>query len=166
MTRTVRLTTLVTLLVAFVVTGLVPAQGSWSCPNGTACVYTAGRGFHCVGDECERPCCARAQRRAGCGTCHHGAMPGIATKAAAATRNVGESQDCRYRDAPQFQPVRLTESAAPVFQWTAVAAPPSFIELPVTEPLWQRLAPIRGSPLPARISPPSAPRAPPAMDCA
>src|SRR5438128_1643127 len=39
-------------LVALLVTGLLPAAGSWSCPDGTACVYTAARGFHCLGDRC------------------------------------------------------------------------------------------------------------------
>src|SRR5712692_10387756 len=61
------------LLVAFLVGGLLPAAGSWSCPDGTACVYTTGRGFHCLGDRCRMACCAVRKPSHACGCCEHGA---------------------------------------------------------------------------------------------
>src|SRR5215212_10516728 len=108
MRRTSRLTTVLLLLVAFLVTGLVPAVGSWSCPDGTACVYTAGRGFHCQGDECQLSCCAEKKSPHGCGRCEHSGVPGVAWTAATTERTISGKPHCQYHQGPQVERVWVT----------------------------------------------------------
>src|SRR5437660_7942812 len=103
MRRLVRLTTLLTALVAFLVTGLMPAAGSWSCPDGTACVYTPGRGFHCQGDECRMACCAGKRPAHGCGRCDHGSVPIAQASAHSRHLALGEPEQCRYHEPQQVE---------------------------------------------------------------
>src|SRR5213596_866678 len=121
MMRVPRLIVLLTLLAALVVAGIVPATGSWSCPDGTACVYTAGRGFHCLGDRCRMPCCmakrsgrTTATRRSPRGRCDHGTTPGCPLSGRIASgshdRTVDEPAQCRFHENGQapaaWMPVR------------------------------------------------------------
>ena len=153
------------LLVAILVTGLMPAAGSWSCPDGTACVFTAGRGFHCLTEQYRIACCAAEKPDHGCGRCEHGAVPDLAA-AILRERSVGEPAHCRYREAPQFETAWAPARAVPDLQWHPVAILPAPADLPVVARLGERLAPIRGSPPITNASPPSSPRAPPQPDCA
>jgi hypothetical protein len=166
MLRRTRLPIALMLLVALVVAGLMPAAGSWSCPDGTACVYTAGRGFHCAGDECKMACCAAAKKPSrGCGRCEHGALPGVRTNGARPL-GVSEAAHCRYRETKQLEPPSMAAAPALDLQWHVVALLVPVTELPVVERLSQRLAPIRGSPPPSHTPPLASPRAPPGLDCA
>jgi hypothetical protein len=161
-----RLITVLTLLVAFGVTGLLPAAGSWICPDGTTCVYTRGRGFHCLGDRCGMACCAAKKSAHCCGCCGHGATPGVIILAGSHRRAMGEPAHCRYRAARQVQPAWVRAHAAPDLQWHTAAVLPAPIKLPVVCRVWERLAPIRGSPPLSHSTPPSSPRAPPGSHCA
>src|SRR2546427_6669275 len=96
MARGIRLTTVLTLLVTFLVTSLMPATGSWSCPDGTACVYTTGRGFHCLGDRCQMPCCMAERSGHRCGRCDHGTTFIVASSSH--ERTVGEPAHCRFHE--------------------------------------------------------------------
>src|SRR5689334_20676888 len=110
MRSTSRIAAVLALLVAFLVTGLLPAAGSWSCPDGTACVYTAGRGFHCVGDECSPasgypPCCVGKKTMHGCGHCDHAGVPMAASPSDRQRPTVGEPAHCQYHQAPEVEKV-------------------------------------------------------------
>jgi hypothetical protein len=165
--RLPRLLILLMLLAALAVAGVVPATGSWSCPDGTACVYTAGRGFHCAGDTCRMACCAGKERaRSCCGGSEHSAMPGLAVAGTPRHSTVGVPPHCRYREAPQAAAVGLSSRAAPDLDWQAVAVLPSGFDPPIALRSWERLAPIRGSPPRPHTPPLASPRAPPAPDCA
>jgi hypothetical protein len=166
MTRRFRLITVLMQLVAFGVTGLLPAAGSWSCPDGTACVYTAGQGFHCLGEQCQMACCEATKPARGCGRCDHDALPGVGTAARTRGHAVGEPEHCRYRDGQQLEPFAVPDRFAPELQWHVAADLPAPVEVPIAAHLWQRLAPIRGSPPPSHTSPSASPRAPPGSDCA
>jgi hypothetical protein len=173
-----RFATVLMLLVAFLVTGLLPAVGSWSCPDGTACVYTAGRGFHCAGDECRMPCCPPASRvpgkRAGtreagghgCGHCDHARVSAANAPGQQQHPSVGEPAHCQYHQPPQVEKVLALQPVLLDFQWHAVAVPPRPVVLPVVNRLHLRFAPIRGSPPSRDTAPPSSPRAPPGLYCA
>jgi hypothetical protein len=172
MRRPIRLPLVVMLLVAFLVTGLVPAVGSWSCPDGTACVYTAGRGFHCAGDECRMACCmgkkpsTRAAGGHGCGHCDHAGVPMAAVPLGQQRPTVGEPAHCQYHQAPQVEKVPAVLSAPLDLQWRAVAALPTPVVLPGVRQLFIRFAPVRGSPPSRYASIPCSPRAPPGLHCA
>ena len=166
MARRIRLTTVLTLLVALGVTGLLPAAGSWSCPDGTTCVYTRGRGYHCLGDRCRMACCAAKKLGRCCGCCGHGATPGASIAAGSHERMLGEPAHCRYHQTQQIQPAWVRAHTAPDLQWHVVAALPVPVKRPVVCRHWERLAPIRGSPPPSHSTPPSSPRAPPGSHCA
>lgn len=171
MRSTSRLVTVLALLVAFLVTGLVPAVGSWSCPDGTACVYTAGRGFHCVGDECRMACCigkkpgARVAGGHGCGQCDHAGVP-VAAASGSGQTSVGEPAHCRYHQAPQIEKVLAVQPVPLDLHWHAVATLPAPVVLPVVHQFFIRFAPVRGSPPSRSASTPSSPRAPPGSNCA
>jgi hypothetical protein len=166
MQRSSRLATLLALLVAFLVTGLMPAVGSWSCPDGTACVYTEGRGFHCVGDECRMPCCIGKKTMHGCGHCDHAGVPMAAVPSGQQRPTVGEPAHCQYHQAPQVEKLPAIQSVPLDLQWHAVAALPTPAVLPVVNQLFIRFAPVRGSPPSRSASTPSSPRAPPGLRCA
>jgi hypothetical protein len=166
MARSSRLTTVLMLLVAILVTGVLPAVGSWSCPDGTACVYTQGVGFHCVGSECQMACCeAGRQQSTGCGRCNHGGAPGAAA-ASHPGRTLMGADHCRYHEAAQLDAVWAPSSVAFDLQVHPVALVSTPVVAPMAAGLWETLAPIRGSPPPSHLSPSSAPRAPPGPDCA
>lgn len=155
-----RLITVLTLLVTFLVAGLVPAAGSWSCPDGTACVYTRGPGLHCVGDRRAMPCCQAGQQRHGCSFCRHGMLPGIGA-AGAHLRAMGEPARCRYQKAHRLGPVWAPVRSGRWAQSHAVALQPAPSRAPVLPRLAARLVPIRGSP-PSSPGPSlTAPRGPP-----
>ena len=172
MARGIRLTTVLTLLVTFLVTSLIPATGSWSCPDGTACVYTPGRGFHCLGDRCQMPCCMARRSGHRCSRCDHGAIPGcslsrrIASSSSSHERTVGEPAHCLFHENGQAQTAWMPVRTAPDLQWHAVALLPAPVELPVAARSWVSLAPTRGSPPPSHSTPSSSPRAPPGPHCA
>src|SRR5437879_6362210 len=162
----VRRITVLTLLVAFGLTGLLPAVGSWSCPDGTVCVYTQGRGYHCLGDQCHMACCAAQKPAHGCGRCEHGAVPSVTASSGSARRTIGEPARCRYHEAPQAATAWFEARTAPDLQWQVIAILPAPLELPHLARLWKRLAPTRGSPPLTHLTPSSSPRAPPGPDCA
>jgi hypothetical protein len=165
MPRTTRLTTVLTLLVAFLVAGLVPAAGSWSCPDGTACVFTAGRGFHCAGDQCQLACCAVEAPGHGCSQCEHGAFPGVGARSASQGRTVREADQCLYWGGAQLDPIWTSAPAFPHLHRHVVAVLPAPVAPPVTASLWERLFPVRGSPPAPHLPPSASPRAPPGPDC-
>jgi hypothetical protein len=158
---------MMTLLAALVVAGVVPAVGSWSCPDGTACVYTAARGFHCAGDACHMACCAgKVRARNCCAGREHSAMPGVTVAKALRPLTLGAPPHCRYREAAQAAPVVLSSRSAPDLGWQAVAVLPAGFDLPILLQSWETLAPIRGSPPRSHTPPLASPRAPPTLDCA
>src|SRR6266511_4947825 len=108
MMRLTRLITVLTMLAAFMVGGFVPAVGSWSCPDGTACVFTVGHGMHCVGGGCQMPCCA-AKKPANCCDGEHG----DATAADIGHPAWVKTPHCRYHNAPHMAPVWVPAPAAP-----------------------------------------------------
>lgn len=163
---TLRRTSLLTLLVAFLVTGLLPAAGSWSCPDGTACVYTPERGFHCQGDTCKLSCCAQETPAHGCGRCDHGAAPALAAGSTSYERTVSGTPHCRYQEAPQMAPAWAPGPLALDFGGQTVALLPTPVTSAVPTSLVLPQAPIRGSPPTTYASAPSSPRAPPGADCA
>ena len=166
MSRSTRLATILTALVAFLVTGLMPAAGSWSCPDGTACVYTAGRGFHCQGDECRMACCLGKRPAHGCGHCDHGTVPIAQMRLRSPRASLSGTEQCRYHEPVQAEKavarpsVSLNLDGHPVAVLPAPAAPLLAAGCSV------QTAPIRGSP--PRLFPlsPSSPRAPPGPRCA
>ena len=166
MAKSIRLTTVLTLLVTFLVAGLLPAAGSWSCPDGTACVYTAGRGFHCLGDQCRMPCCLGSHRRHGCGQCNHAAVFGMGAASHSQQRNVREPGRCRYHEGQQVGPVMASARAAFVLDGHAHAVLPALVQTPAIQGLFVRFAPARGNRLPSHRTSPFSPRAPPGPGCA
>ena len=166
MAKSIRLTTVLTLLVTFLVAGLVPAAGSWSCPDGTACVYTAGRGFHCLGDQCRMPCCVGARQRHGCGQCNHAAVSGVDAASHPQPRGVREPGRCRYYEGQQVGPVMASARAAFVLDGHARAVLPAPVQTPAIRSLFVGFAPARGNLLSSYRTPPSSPRAPPGAYCA
>jgi hypothetical protein len=165
MRRPIRLTTVFLLLVASMVAGLLPAAGSWSCPDGTTCVYTRGRGYHCLGDRCQMACCAAKKPTHCCGCCGHGPVPGVTTSAGSHEPVFGQPAHCRYHRTPRVETAWVRVNTAPDLQSRAAAVLPTPVELPVVCHVWERLAPIRGSPSSSLSTPPSSPRAPPGPDC-
>jgi hypothetical protein len=163
-TRT-RLTIVLTLLVAFLVTGLMPAAGSWSCPDGTACVYTPGRGFHCLPEQCQLACCTAERPSHGCGRCEHGAVPSAAPAARSHPCAVGEPTHCRYHQAQQVEPAWARAPGVTDFQAHTVTVLPAPVMAPVVTSVSARFAAGRSSPPPSHPTPPSSPRAPPGLDC-
>jgi hypothetical protein len=161
-----RSTMVLVLLVALLVTGLVPAVGSWSCPDGTACVYSHERGFHCLGEQCVASCCVRARPIHGCGRCDHGAVPNTLAAPVSHQRTLDEAAHCRYQAAPRAEVARVTEAASPDFWWHTAATLPAPTPAPVTTRPFVWLAPVRGSPAVSPTHTPSSPRAPPGLNCA
>jgi hypothetical protein len=162
----IRLAILFTALVAFLVTGLMPAAGSWSCPDGTACVYTPGRGFHCEGDECRMACCVGRKTRHGCGQCDHGSFPVAHARPRAARPALSGTEPCRYREPAQAERVAARPSHLQVTYGQAVAVLPAPPNPPLAAGFCVRSTPIRGSPPARPFLTPSSPRAPPERDCA
>src|SRR5437667_5658452 len=123
MRRLTRLATLLSALVAFLVTGLMPAAGSWSCPDGTACVYTPGRGFHCQGDECRMTCCigkrpgTRAAGGHGCGRCDHGSVPIAQARSRFQRSSLSGPEQCRYHEPVQAEKVIARPSVSLNLYW-------------------------------------------------
>ncbi len=165
MTPRYRLILMLTLLAAFLVASLVPADGSWSCPDGTTCVYTAGRGFHCVGDDCALACCAGKRHATCCGSCEHGAQSGMAA-ASASRAAIGAAAHCHFHEALQAGSAWVAASPAPVLHGDMIAVLQAVPAAPRIEQRSVRLMPIRGSPPASRRSPCVSPRAPPGSDCA
>jgi len=166
MPRSARLITLLTALVAILVTGLMPAAGSWSCPDGTACVYTAGRGFHCQGDKCRMACCVGKKPANGCGHCDHGSVPTGQVRRRSLRASLSGTEQCRYQEPVTAEKAIARPSPSLELDGHAVAVLPAPTAPLLAAGCWVRTAPIRGSP--SLLSPlsPSSPRAPPGPLCA
>lgn len=90
-----RLTAL-SLVLAFLLALVAPAQAIWACPDGTPCVHDTSQGaegYRCSGSQCETkaPVCCRVRTT----RCKHGAVPGLAEQHSGAA--VSSPDHCRYR---------------------------------------------------------------------
>lgn len=87
---------ILTLVLAFL--PLAQVQGSWSCPDGTRCVWQAGEGYSCAvrGPQGPSCCLSRLPR-----LCRHGALPGAGRRGTSEPAYQGKEQ-CRYAPPPSL----------------------------------------------------------------
>lgn len=148
-----------TLVLAFLLALIAPAQTAWSCPDGTPCVHDQHEGFVCAEKKCAAQassCCVVKTTR-----CKHGAAP-AAQQGRSRGPHLQAPDHCRFSVST---PPQLTAVAAPAsVLFVAVDAvlptPALQLSLSPVQPVWRSEYTLGYRPPPILSSGPS--RAPPA----
>lgn len=144
------------------------ATGQWQCPDGTACVFTRGRGWHCQRADCHLTtdpdpavaCETGTDEAAGAEAgCDHEAHHSHQAEGAAVRR----PRHCRYEVSDRPSPVALVTAAALLVQAPVAALLTEPVRLTEAVLILFVRRPILGGYPPGPSLPPPPNRGPPAL---